>query len=90
MLMITDCPNTELKEQGRNETINWIKMRKEAAKKFKSSSLHSHQRTSSIPKMVIRKPSKEGKKVLLAHESQKPIIGPLTAEKKSETAKKRY
>ena len=40
--------------------------------------------------MVIRKPSKEGKKVLLAHESQKPIIGPLTAEKKSEAAKKRY
>ena len=42
MLMITDCPNAQLKEQGRTETINWIKMRKEAAKKFRSSSLYSH------------------------------------------------
>ena len=68
MLMITDCPNTALKEQGKAETINWIKMRKEASKKFRLSSQNSHHRTSSIPKMTIRQAPKDGKKVLLAHE----------------------
>ena len=48
-------------------------------------------RTGNIPKVTMRRPAaKEGSKVILAHEYVRPMIGPLTAVKKSAATKEKY
>ena len=79
MMQITDDPNRALREQAKQENINWIKLRRDASQKFRASMSSLERTTGNIPKQSKRPVSKEGRKVLMAHEQTKPMIGPLTA-----------
>lgn len=90
MLQITDEPNRALREQAKQENINWIKLRRDASQKYRASMTSLERTTGNIPKQIKRPVSKEGRKVLMAHEQTKPMIGPLTAARKSVAAKQKY